>query len=141
MRRDANGHGAHLSRPRDLKAVGSVVLKARGLEQSVELPKDVCEAGRHSGEDSGAAVWNTGRRVGAWRSLVARTVRVGEVPGSNPGAPISSWLDAGVGWGAAEGVGSSSGDGILGRRRNEGGSRACVGCRPDRPRTAHAESV
>jgi len=28
-------------------------------------------------------------RIGAWRSLVARTVRVGEVPGSNPGAPIS----------------------------------------------------
>jgi hypothetical protein len=26
--------------------------------------------------------------VGAWRSLVARAVRVGEVPGSNPGAPI-----------------------------------------------------
>src|SRR6476469_672965 len=26
--------------------------------------------------------------VGAWRSLVARTVRVGEVPGSNPGAPL-----------------------------------------------------
>src|SRR3954447_26723808 len=25
---------------------------------------------------------------GAWRSLVARAVRVGEVPGSNPGAPI-----------------------------------------------------
>jgi hypothetical protein len=34
------------------------------------------------------AVWNTHVRVGAWRSLVARTVRVGEVPGSNPGAPI-----------------------------------------------------
>src|ERR687895_31974 len=29
-------------------------------------------------------------RLGAWRSLVARTVRVGEVPGSNPGAPISA---------------------------------------------------
>ena len=29
-----------------------------------------------------------GRRVGAWRSLVARTLREGEVPGSNPGAPI-----------------------------------------------------
>jgi MMPL family len=29
-------------------------------------------------------------RLGAWRSLVARTVRVGEVPGSNPGAPICS---------------------------------------------------
>ena len=27
--------------------------------------------------------------IGAWRSLVARTVRVGEVPGSNPGAPMS----------------------------------------------------
>ena len=27
--------------------------------------------------------------LGAWRSLVARTVRVGEVPGSNPGAPMS----------------------------------------------------
>src|SRR4051794_7391300 len=27
---------------------------------------------------------------GAWRSLVARTVRVGEVPGSNPGAPIDA---------------------------------------------------
>ena len=26
--------------------------------------------------------------VGAWRSLVARTVRVGEVAGSNPAAPI-----------------------------------------------------
>ena len=29
-------------------------------------------------------------RLGAWRSLVARTVRVGEVPGSNPGAPIDA---------------------------------------------------
>jgi hypothetical protein len=28
--------------------------------------------------------------LGAWRSLVARTVRVGEVPGSNPGAPMVS---------------------------------------------------
>ena len=26
--------------------------------------------------------------LGAWRSLVARTVRDGEVPGSNPGAPM-----------------------------------------------------
>jgi hypothetical protein len=29
-----------------------------------------------------------GCSLGAWRSLVARTVWVGEVPGSNPGAPI-----------------------------------------------------
>jgi hypothetical protein len=34
------------------------------------------------------AVWDTEERVGAWRSLVARTVRVGEVPSSNLGAPI-----------------------------------------------------
>ena len=33
-------------------------------------------------------MWDTERCVGAWRSLVARAVRVGEVPGSNPGAPI-----------------------------------------------------
>src|SRR5204862_8354383 len=32
--------------------------------------------------------------IGAWRSLVARTVRVGEVPGSNPGAPIWRHLHA-----------------------------------------------
>ena len=31
-------------------------------------------------------LWDT-ESIGAWRSLVARTVRVGEVPGSNPGAP------------------------------------------------------
>ena len=39
-------------------------------------------------------------RIGAWRSLVARTVRVGEVPGSNPGAPIETWSFAGIdgGW-------------------------------------------
>ena len=35
-----------------------------------------------------ARLWDTGVCVGAWRSLVARAVRVGEVPGSNPGAPI-----------------------------------------------------
>jgi hypothetical protein len=33
--------------------------------------------------------------VGAWRSLVARTVRVGEVPSSNLGAPIKSPANAG----------------------------------------------
>ena len=45
--------------------------------------------GHAEGRDrEGAHLWNTGS-IGAWRSLVARTVRVGEVPGSNPGAPIS----------------------------------------------------
>src|ERR1700674_410112 len=45
---------------------------------------------RRAGTCAKIAVWNTHMRVGAWRSLVARTVRVGEVPGSNPGAPIST---------------------------------------------------
>ncbi len=36
-------------------------------------------------------LWDT-QAIGAWRSLVARTVRVGEVPGSNPGAPIQKAL-------------------------------------------------
>jgi hypothetical protein len=36
----------------------------------------------------GTAVFAILEGLGAWRSLVARTVRVGEVPGSNPGAPI-----------------------------------------------------
>src|SRR3954464_5429509 len=36
--------------------------------------------------------------LGAWRSLVARTVRVGEVAGSNPAAPID---DRGGGFFAA----------------------------------------
>jgi hypothetical protein len=40
-------------------------------------------------------VWDTGDCVGAWRSLVARAVRVGEVPGSNPGAPIFLCAKAG----------------------------------------------
>ena len=40
-------------------------------------------------------LWNTGL-IGAWRSLVARTVRVGEVPGSNPGAPIKAPQKSGV---------------------------------------------
>jgi hypothetical protein len=40
-------------------------------------------------------VCDTSGCVGAWRSLVARTVRVGEVPSSNLGAPIKSPADAG----------------------------------------------
>jgi hypothetical protein len=43
-----------------------------------------------AGETAEGAVWDTDECVGAWRSLVARTVRVGEVPGSNPGAPMKT---------------------------------------------------
>src|SRR4051794_40438220 len=49
---------------------------------------------------------------GAWRSLVARTVRVGEVPGSNPGAPISGSLSAPAG--------------VLGRSRAGARHASCV---------------
>src|SRR5438309_2915919 len=44
--------------------------------------------GMEAGTRATIAVWDTGICVGAWRSLVARTVRVGEVPSSNLGAPI-----------------------------------------------------
>jgi hypothetical protein len=38
--------------------------------------------------DQARLVVRLGVRLGAWRSLVTRTVWVGENPGSNPGAPI-----------------------------------------------------
>src|SRR5438105_6460104 len=50
---------------------------------------------------------------GAWRSLVARTVRVGEVPGSNPGAPmlvIDSAFAAGSRWEPPEASAAQLGD-------------------------------
>ncbi len=55
------------------------------------VPTGQARVGRpHRGlEGLEARLWDTGLCVGAWRSLVARAVRVGEVPGSNPGAPIA----------------------------------------------------
>ncbi len=53
VRRDARCDGAHLGRAGNLKAVGTVVLKARGLEQPVDLGEDVCELSGH---------WRGGRR-------------------------------------------------------------------------------
>ncbi len=53
MRGDAGGHGHHLGRPRNLQAVGTVVLKARGLKQSVDLLENVEHAGGHRRDDSG----------------------------------------------------------------------------------------
>ena len=52
-----------------------------------------------AGSGTEPALWDTAGFVGAWRSLVARTVRVGEVPGSNPGAPIRGLLVGGGGGG------------------------------------------
>jgi hypothetical protein len=54
-------------------------------------------------------VWDTAFCVGAWRSLVARAVRVGEVPGSNPGAPIVLLLESGGCWGPPESAQFGSG--------------------------------
>src|SRR5439155_5737987 len=81
-------HGADLARSRYLQAVGAVVLEAPAPEQAIDVLEDFRDGGGHRKR------WNPSGRVkyshcvGAWRSLVARTVRVGEVPGSNPGAPI-----------------------------------------------------
>src|SRR5438105_828566 len=93
VRADPGRNGRHVLGAGHLQAVGAVILEARRLEQGVELVDDLGERyGGHEGEDirprAAGGVWNTGLRLGAWRSLVARTVRVGEVPGSNPGAPI-----------------------------------------------------
>ena len=46
-------------------------------------------AGLHAWMDRTRAAWLDSLCLGAWRSLVAHTVWVGEVPGSNPGAPIA----------------------------------------------------
>ena len=90
VRGDAGGDRLDLRRPGHLQAVDAVVLEASGLEQAVELLPGSRTSGAGIGrDDSGPAGVEYCRRVGAWRSLVARTVRVGEVPGSNPGAPIT----------------------------------------------------
>ncbi len=70
-----------------------------------------------------APFWDNRPPLGAWRSLVARTVRVGEVPGSNPGAPMS--------WNPLEKPGS----GVFedGRGSNEVAIRAAPPRSPRRP--------
>ena len=44
----------------------------------------------HSAQDTGAILSYPVTVLGVWRSLVARSVRVGEVPSSNLGTPIES---------------------------------------------------
>ena len=67
------------------KAPGVIVgvvdaLHERGLVVRALDPDDHVETGRPL---------DSRTLPGAWRSLVARTVWVGEVPGSNPGAPMA----------------------------------------------------
>ena len=54
-------------------------LRVRLAESEIPLLREVFD--RHA-----ATLW---RVLGVWRSLVARSVRVGEVPSSNLGTPIS----------------------------------------------------
>jgi hypothetical protein len=75
--------------------------------------------------EQGSPVWDTGACVGAWRSLVARTVRVGEVPSSNLGAPIKKPRKC-VTVQVAAGVSGASGGGEPGLVLGE--SREGVNC-------------
>ncbi len=92
VRGHARGDRLHVRRPGHLQAVDAVVVEALRLEQAVELGQDLGGGGGHRATIAATRRVGYCRRVGAWRSLVARTVRVGEVPGSNPGAPISRKL-------------------------------------------------
>jgi len=88
VRRDAGGERYYVDCARDLQAIRAVVIEALRLEDAVELGDDLgcCNGGHGANISDMGYCWG----VGAWRSLVARAVRVGEVPGSNPGAPIDS---------------------------------------------------
>ena len=54
-------------------------LRSRPREREVDVEED----------RRGASLATLWRGLGVWRSLVARSVRVGEVPSSNLGTPIS----------------------------------------------------
>ena len=68
-----------LRRPHHLQAGKAVFRPFPDLEKLVREAHDLVP-GRHGGRYS--------MRPGVWRSLVARSVRVGEVPSSNLGTPI-----------------------------------------------------
>ena len=77
----------------DGKLAADLGLRVNGPSVIVEGPggTEVLQDSPSKEEIDAAVAALGGRRIapfGAWRSLVARTVRVGEVPGSNPGAPI-----------------------------------------------------
>ncbi len=88
------GDRVHVRLPGHVQAVDAVADEALGFERAVELSADLGGGGGYRGDDGARAGVVGGTHVGycwgvgAWRSLVARTVRVGEVPSSNLGAPI-----------------------------------------------------
>ncbi len=85
---DAGGERRDPLRPGHLQAVDAVVLEALRFEQAIELAQHLACGGGHAAKIAPGLVCDTPEGIGAWRSLVARTVRVGEVPSSNLGAPI-----------------------------------------------------
>ena len=75
----------HLVRADDLQALGRELREPLDLEQRARVRDDLVPASH------GASLRNRETatlRLGVWRSLVARSVRVGEVPSSNLGTPI-----------------------------------------------------
>ena len=86
-----------VGRPCDLQSVWAIVVEGIGLEQTIEFAEHLAEFRHRVGTLANGRGCGILRPVfGAWRSLVARTVRVGEVPGSNPGAPIARAPGQGV---------------------------------------------
>jgi hypothetical protein len=73
--------------------------------------------------------------------VTRRAIRVGEVPGSNPGAPICRLLDAGGCWGRPGAAGLALGVGFGGVGDSGGGLGGMGGLGADRTRTAHAGRI
>ena len=67
-------------------------LRARPEEREVDIEEDRLEHGVENTGEPGVPrppSFGTLLRPGVWRSLVARSVRVGEAPSSNLGTPIA----------------------------------------------------
>ena len=88
----ADGDGAQGGSPQGSAAEGP---GAQGAGADGQRPQPD-EGGQEDPRGVARAACGLLEPIGAWRSLVARTVRVGEVPGSNPGAPIETSLFAGI---------------------------------------------
>ena len=70
----------------------AVVLESARIQDPVGLGEDLGHGGTHRTSLAASSGMGYSWSIGAWRSLVARTVRVGEVPSSNLGAPIAESL-------------------------------------------------
>ena len=88
--RHAARDGRHLSRAEDLETLGCELGKPLDLQELVRVRDDLVSSRPRAslrappGQPTATLV-----PLGVWRSLVARSVRVGEVPSSNLGTPIA----------------------------------------------------